>query len=63
MPRDGQPRPHDRATYRVLPSGEALGVEVVLPGRPPILVTGFGTWAEATRWIESHWQTGAPPDW
>ena len=52
MPRE---HPHHGASYRTLPLGEgAFGVEVTIPGMAPATVTGFGTVADAERWIAKH---------
>ena len=50
-----QPHPHSGATYRLVARlDNSFGVEVTIPGMSPTMVTGFGSQAEAERWIAKH---------
>jgi len=47
--------PHAGAAYRVVPQkDETYGVEVIVPGSCPALVTSFATEQTAEAWITEH---------
>jgi hypothetical protein len=47
--------PHAGAAYRVVPQkDETYGVEVIVPGSFPALVTSFATEQTAEAWITEH---------
>ncbi|MGA7325805.1 MAG: hypothetical protein WBX25_15280 [Rhodomicrobium sp.] len=47
--------PHTGAAYRVLPQNNmTYGVEVVVPGAYPAIVTSFATVQNAEAWISDH---------
>ena len=47
--------PHAAASYRVVPQKDfTFGVEVVVPGSLPALVTSFDTEQIAEAWITDH---------
>jgi hypothetical protein len=47
--------PHTGAVYRVVPQKDlTYGVEVILPGSYPTLVTSFATEQTAEAWITDH---------
>jgi len=47
--------PHTGAAYRVLPQKDmTYGVEVIVPGTYPAVVTSFATVQNAEAWITNH---------
>jgi hypothetical protein len=47
--------PHAEATYRTVPLKDgAFGVEIVIPGTYPTIMSSFETAAEAGEWIAEH---------
>jgi hypothetical protein len=47
--------PHLGATYRIVPQKDmTFGVEVVVPGGYPAMVTSFATEQNAEDWITKH---------
>ncbi len=49
--------PHAGAAYRVVPQKDmTFGVEVVVPGAYPAMVTSFATEQKAEAWITGHKQ-------
>jgi hypothetical protein len=50
-------QPHAEAAYRVVQlDGGAFGVEVLIPGTYPTMVTGLGNQRAAEAWIANHQQ-------